>query len=109
MKKTQGTIGNPLDILKYNGFKPSSDLNYCTANGVEYYIGWKGKEALVVAIIHDESLYMITKPELREMSLTAKTANIEKVTLLTNYGLELHSRLEKPEIVGLNKIIKAIN
>lgn len=109
MTKTQGTIASPLEILKGNGFKPSSDLNYCTDNGIEYFIGWKNKEALIVAIIYDETVYMITKPELREMSQTARTYGIEKVTLLTNYGLELHSRHEKPETVGLNRIVKAVN
>lgn len=105
----QGEIAAPLDILKGNGYKPNSDLNYCTDNGVEYFIGWKEDKALIVALIHDESIYFITKPELREMSLSARLAGIKKVTLLTNYGLELHSRLEKPETVGLNKIIKTIN
>jgi hypothetical protein len=109
MKKTQGEIANPLDILKYNGYKPDTDLNYCTDNGVEYYIGWKDKAALIVAIMYDESIYMISKEELREMSLSARHYGIEKVTLLTNYGMELHSRLEKPETVGLNKIIKAVS
>ncbi len=103
----QGTIASPLEILKGNGFKPASDLNYCTDNGVEYFIGWKEDKALIVALIHDESLYFITKPELREMSATARTYGIKHITLLTNYGIELHSRQEKPETVGLNKIIKA--
>ena len=104
---TQGTIASPLEILKGNGYKASSDLNYCTENGVEYFIGWKKDRALIVALIHDETLYFITKAELREMSLTARTHGIKHITLLTNYGIELHSRLEKPETVGLNKIIKA--
>lgn len=85
---SQGTIANPLEILKGNGFKPSSDLNYCTENGIEYFIGWQGNKALIVA--------------------TARHYGITHITLLTNYGLELHSRYEKPETVGLNKIIKAI-
>lgn len=99
-------IAAPLDILKGNGYKPATDLNYCTDNGVEYYIGWKEDKALIVAIIHNEDIYLITKTELREMSETARTYGVSKVTLLTNYGLELHSRLEKPQIVGIDKIIK---
>ncbi len=39
---------------------------------------------------------------------TAYKVNDYPVTLLTNYGLELHSRLEKPETVGLNSILKNI-
>lgn len=106
MKTTQGEIAAPLEILKGNGFTPNSDLNYCTDNGIEYYIGWKKDKALIVAMIHDESIYFITKEELREMSLTAKTKGINHVTLLTNYGLELHSKYETPETVGLSQIIK---
>lgn len=106
--KINTTIAAPLDILKGNGYKYYSDLNYCTNSGVEYFIGWKEDKALVVALIHDENIYFINKDELRQMSLAAKIKGIANVTLLTNYGLELHSRYEKPEIVGFNKIIKNI-
>ena len=30
---------NVLDILNINGYSITSDLNYCTENGVDYYIG----------------------------------------------------------------------
>lgn len=105
---SQGTIASPLEILQGNGFKPSSDLNYCTDSGIEYFIGWKKDKALVVALLHGEDIWLIRKPELREMSLTARTHGISHITLLTNYGIELHSRLEKPETIGFNKIIKVV-
>jgi hypothetical protein len=97
---------NALQLLKDKGYKPISDLNYCTESGIEYYIGFKGDKAAIAAMIHDESIYFITKDELRLMSLTAKVAGIHHVTLFTNYGIELHSKLEKPECIGFNKIHK---
>jgi hypothetical protein len=106
-KNLNTTIGDPLSILNCNGYKPLSELNYCTENGIEYFIGYKENKALVVAIIFNEDIYFITKPELREMSLTAKIKGINDVTFLTNYGIELHSRFEKPETIGFNRIIKA--
>lgn len=98
-----------LQILKDNGFTPISDLNYCSHNGVEYYIGHNENKAAIVALIHSEDIYFINKNELREMSYTAKIAGIESVELFTNYGIELHSKYEKPSIVGFSKIHKIIN
>lgn len=96
-----------INILKERGFKVLSDLNYCTDNGIEYFIGYdKFNTALVVALMHDEELYLITKEELREMSLTARTKGIEKVILITNYGVELHSKHEKAKDVGFDAIMK---
>jgi len=95
-----------LRILLNNGFTPFSDLNYCTDNGINYYIGWKGNEAAVCAIIEDDSLYLIEKVYMREMVDNAKVKGIESVCLFTNYGLELHSKHEKPQTVGFSKITK---
>lgn len=91
------------------GFKLHSELPYCTYNGIEYYIGTKDDTAAVVAAMHDESLYLIDKNDLREMSATARTKGINKVTLFTNYGLEIHSRHETAQTVGFNKIVKPIS
>ncbi len=96
----------PLEILTDRGFKPVSDLNYCLANGIEYYVGQTKDSAAIVALMYCEDLYFIDKIDLRIMAETAKTYGINKVILYTNYGMEIHSKYEKPEIVGLNKIIK---
>lgn len=98
----------PLEYLYLSGFIPNSDLNFCTDSGIEYYIGYKGTEAAIVALIEDENTYLLPKPELREMSWTAKVKGIDKVTLFTNYGVELHSKYEKPQTVGFDKIEKIL-
>lgn len=100
---------NALKILSENSFKSHSDLNYCTENGIEYYIGSKGINAAVVAIITDENNYFINKDDLREMSCTAKEKGIENVILFTNYGIELHSKFETPSTVGFGKIHKMVS
>lgn len=100
---------NALLILVDKGYKPISDLNFCTESGVEYYIGNKGNEAAISAIIHNEKLCVISKDELREMSLTAKTKGIDKVVLFTNYGVEIHSRYESAKSVGMDKITKLVS
>jgi len=40
------------------------------------------------------------------MSLTAKVKGINEVVLYTNYGIELHSKYEKPEDIGFDRIVK---
>ena len=99
---------NSLQILEDRGFKPTSNLPYCTADGTDFYIGYKRetKEAGIVALIEDESHYFLEKEHLRMMAYTAKTYDIEKVWLYTNYGMEIHSKHEAPEIVGLHRIVK---
>ena len=95
------------EILIDRGFKPVSELDYALAQGTEYSIGYRGKSAAIVSLMPtDESIYFLDKEHLRLMSETAKTYGIEEVTLYTNYGMELHSKNEKPEIVGFNRIIK---
>jgi len=97
----------PLEILIDRGFKPVSDLNYCLAQGTEYFIGHANKKAAIVSLMpEDESIYFIDKDGLRIMAETAKTYGIKDVFLYTNYGVELHSKYELPDIVGINKIIK---
>ena len=98
----------PIEILDDNGFYHRSDLPFLTTEtGIEYYVGYNDfKEAAVVAIIQDEENYFITKQELREMSFTAKIMGIEKLHLLTNYGIELHSKHEKAKDVGFDQIHK---
>lgn len=104
--KLSTTYSNPLEYLKAMGAKVDSDLNYSTEkNGINYYIGFKGNKALVVAFIEDEDNYMIDKEDAREMSLSAKIKGIEIVELYTNYGIELHSK-EKTKDIGFDKIFK---
>lgn len=103
-------MNKAISHLRSKGYFIPSDLPYCTEEGKEYYIGHKYNKAGIVAIMEDESNYLLTKGELREMALTARTYGIEEVTLYTNYGLELHSRLETPlKTVGINRIKKDIN
>lgn len=104
--KLSTTYSNPLEYLKAMGAKVDSDLNYSTEkNGINYYIGFKGNKALVVAFIEDEDNYMIDKEDAREMSLSAKIKGIETIELYTNYGIELHSK-EKTKDIGFDKIFK---
>jgi len=105
----QETKNRSLELLKENGYTPISDLNYAIDNGIEYYIGYKGDKAGVVALIIDEDNCMICKEDLRGMALTAKIKGIETIELFTNYGLELHSRYDKPEVVGFTKITKTLS
>ena len=52
----------PNDILIDRGFKPVSDLNYCLANGAEYYVGYNGKSAAIVSLMpENESVYFLDK------------------------------------------------
>jgi len=96
-----------IDILIDRGFKPVSDLNYCLENGIEYFIGYKGKRAAIVSLMpEDESIYLIEKCALREMSETAMTHGIEHLILYTNYGLEIHSKYENANTVGFSQFIK---
>ena len=80
-------------------------LNYSTENGINYYIFWVGKKAIVQAKIEDEDVYIIDKHDLREMSESARIMGIDTVELRTNYGIELKST-EKPQTVGFDKIVK---
>lgn len=98
-----------IEILKSKGFYPVSDLNYCTDNGIEYYIGYRGSKAGVCALITDENVYMIDKDSLREMSYTAKVRGINEVHLFTNYGLEIHSKHENAQTVEFTSIQKVVN
>lgn len=97
----------PQEILIDRGFKPQP-LNYCTKNGINFYIGENLNKAAAVAIIEDENQYLLTKEDLREISTSAKVKGIDNVILYTNFGCEIHSKYEKPEIVGFD-MIKKIN
>lgn len=97
---------NGIDILKDRGFKAFSNLNYCTENGIDYYIGCNKNTAAIVALIEDANNFLLEKSDLREMALTAKTKGVNTVYLYTNYGCEIHTKYEKPSIVGINRIIK---
>jgi len=101
------THTNSLEYLKAMGATQNTDLNYSTEeNGINYYIGRKGNKAIVVAFIEDEDVYMIDKEDAMEMSETAREEGVEVVELYTNYGVELHSRLENPQDIGFDKIYK---
>lgn len=101
------TFENPLDYLKQMGATPYNDTHYTTKkNGIYYYAGEKNHKAIVVAFIQDEDKYMLDKEDLREMSATAKTKNVDSIELYTNYGIELHGKHEKPQTVGFDKIFK---
>ena len=98
-----------IEVLQDRGFKANSDLPYCTANGTEYYVGINEQvknNAAIVALINNEEHYLLDKADLREMSETATTYGIKRVTLYTNYGIEIHSKFESANIVGLDRIIK---
>lgn len=97
----------PIEILQDRGFKVYTDLPYVLANGAEFYVGERLAEAGIVALMpENESIYFLDKIDLRKMAETAKTYSIENVILYTNYGLELHSKHESPEVVGLTQIVK---
>lgn len=95
-----------LHILTLNHFTPTSELNYCTANGIDFYIGFNKDKAAVIALIEDENIYMLYKEDLREMSEAARIKGITNVVLITNYGLELHSRFDTAQVVGFDRIEK---
>ena len=95
----------PTEILTDRGFNPQP-LNYCTKSGKSFYLGYNKTQAGVVAMIEDESDYLLTKEDLTEISTTAKVKGITEVNLFTNFGLEIHSKHETPEIVGFNRIKK---
>jgi hypothetical protein len=96
-----------IEILKDRGFNPNSNLNYCLAQGTEYYVGYRGKSAAIVSLMpEDESIYFIDKTDLKVMAETARVIGIEDITLYTNYGVEIHSKHENSETVGINRIIK---
>lgn len=104
------TMQKEFSILSQFGYTVLSDLNYCTENGIEFYIGISEdrKNTAVIALIQDENLYLIEKKYLREMAETARFYAIKNVTLFTNYGIELHSTLESPKTVGFDKIEKIL-
>jgi hypothetical protein len=80
-------------------------LNYVTKNGINFYIDFLKNTAIVTAIIEDDNIYIIDKPDLREMSETARIKGIDNVKLHTNYGLELRSN-ENPKVIGFDLIKK---
>ena len=96
----------PLKYLDAMGAKVHSNLPHTTKNGIDFYIGYKGDKAIVVAFIEDENNYELTKEDAREMAESAKTKGVETVEFYTNYGVEMHSRHEKPSDLGFDKIHK---
>lgn len=96
----------PIEVLQDRGFKPDSDLPYCTADGTEFFIGHNKDTAAIVCLMEDEERYLLDKGHLRYMADTAKTYEIKQVLLYTNYGVELHSKHEKPSCVNLDRIYK---
>ena len=92
-----------------------------TKNGQPFYIGSKavpggGIEVGVVAFmphaedieLFDNSQFIFSKDDLMEMSASAKEMRAKKITLYTNFGMELHSQYDKPEAVGFDNIVKVI-
>lgn len=100
----------PIEILKDRGFKVYKDLPFVLSNGIEYYLGESNSRVGIVALIDEEEggIYMLYKEDLREIAKQAKdySYKIEEFILYTNYGLELHSKYESPEVVGLTQIVK---
>ena len=88
-----------------------SDLPFVTKEGKEFKVGYNGNDAYIFAelpkglILEEQCNNIITKPELREMSCAAKTKGIQRITLLTDYGLEIHSK-EGPKVVGIDKVVR---
>lgn len=105
-----GTRNYPIEMLKNKGYKINSNLPFTLSNGAEFYIGEKLSEAAIICLMpENESIYFLDKIDLRKMTETAKTYNIQNVILYTNFGVELHSKHESPQIVGLHKLIKIDN
>jgi hypothetical protein len=97
---------SPIDFLKDKGFTPVSDLPFCTESGAVYFAADNKNKSAIVAIIEDESLYLLTKEELRMMADSVKYKGVDEVILYTNYGLELHGKYESPKTVGMTEIYK---
>jgi len=100
-------MAREIEYIKEKGYEPFGTLNFSTSkNGIDYYIGTKGNKAIVVALDPDEDNFMIEKQDAREMAHSAKLKGIKHVELHTNYGVELHSRHEKPKDIGFDKVEK---
>lgn len=94
------------EYIKKIGANPVGDLNYTTQHqGIDYYIAIIGNKAIVIAFMDGDN-HMIDKQDAIEMSETARFKGIKTVELHTNYGVELHSKNEKPEDIGFDKIKK---
>jgi len=100
----------PIEILIDRGFKVYSRFPYLLPNGIEYYLGESNSRVGILALVDEEegSIYMLYKEDLREIAQEAKEYGykVEEFILYTNYGLELHSKHESPETVGLTQIVK---
>ena len=100
----------PIEILQDRGFKVYGNLPYVLPNGIEYYLGESNSRVGIVALVDEEegSIYMLYKEDLREIAENARRSGykLEEFILYTNYGLELHSKHESPETVGLTQIVK---
>ena len=101
--------------LTERGYIPTSHT-YTTNNGVEYMYGIldaePGNKAIVIAFGADDEHYLITKEDAREMAKTVRNPLnffIKTVELHTDYGVELHSKHEKPQDIGFDKIVKVSN
>ena len=98
-----------ISYIKESGYEPFGTLNFSTSkNGIDYFIGTKGDKAIVVALNPSEDNFLIEKEDAREMADSAKLSGIKHLELHTNYGVELHSRHEKPKDIRFDKVVKIV-
>lgn len=78
-----------------SGHDKNISINH-TKNNIKYLIGESdNKNALIVALIENKDVYLLTKDDAKEMLQKAKSPGIKTVSLMTNYGLEVHSKMAK--------------
>ena len=99
---------NAITYLRSKNTHLPSDLNYCTHNGINFYVGFINSKAMIGAFIEDDEKFLITKEDLLEMVHCAKIEGIATVELHTNYGVELHSVFENSKSYGIDKIVKVV-
>ncbi len=76
----------------------TKQLPYCTDNGHEYTVSYKGGAAHVICNSEDNTadpMELITEDDVLSIIETAKVKGITTVTLHTNYGVAIHSHTLK--------------
>ncbi len=106
--KLYSSYKDPILYIESMGAVLHGGINLTDKNKIAYYLATKGNKAIVVAFGLDatENNWMIDKEDAREMSAKAKELGSDAIELYTNYGVELHSKHEKPTDIGFDKIYK---
>jgi hypothetical protein len=76
----------------------TQQLPYCTDNGHEYTISYKGGAAHVLCNSNNNTadpMELITEDDVLSIIETAKVKGITTVTLHTNYGVAIHTHTLK--------------